>query len=490
MTRHIIIVNKAQSLSDLGEAARIVTPQQYISKQFPDEFSTRPSSVRVINLCNDYEYLGLGYYCSLLAEARGHKVIPSVSVTLDLNWKRIYQAVLPEINEYLSLALKKNYTNGTGLVFRIFFGRTLNAEVKELARKIFDAFRCPLLEVKLVFEGSWEVESIEPIALGDVLQEEREFLVKSIKRYTRASWPSEKVLEQSLRYSLAILHDPEEKIPPSNPEALKKFVRIGESLGINVELITRKDVSKLLEYDALLIRETTSVNHHTYRFAKKAEAEGMAVIDDAASIVRCGNKVYLAELLASEKIPTPQTIIFDKSQLKEMETKIIFPTVLKIPDGCFSMGVHKAADVEEFRKVAKSMFEDSDIILAQEFVRTEFDWRIGVLNGQPLFACKYFMANGHWQVINHSSSEKEGVLGKTKTFPVEEVPKQVISLAVKASNLIGHGLYGVDIKQLDKGLMVIEVNDNPDIDSGVEDEYLGDELYRKILLELVRRLEL
>lgn len=51
-------------------------------------------------------------------------------------------------------------------------------------------------------------------------------------------------------------------------------------------------------------------------------------------------------------------------------------------------------------------------------------------------------------------------------MPVEEVPKKVITTALKAANLIGDGLYGVDLKQNDKGVYVIEINDNPNIDSG------------------------
>ena len=46
-----------------------------------------------------------------------------------------------------------------------------------------------------------------------------------------------------------------------------------------------------------MIRETTSINNHTYRFAPKAWAEGMPVIDDPISMMRCTNKVYLWELL-------------------------------------------------------------------------------------------------------------------------------------------------------------------------------------------------
>ena len=37
--------------------------------------------VQVINLCRSFKYLGLGYYVSLLSEARGHKVIPAVRTT-------------------------------------------------------------------------------------------------------------------------------------------------------------------------------------------------------------------------------------------------------------------------------------------------------------------------------------------------------------------------------------------------------------------------
>lgn len=38
--------------------------------------------------------------------------------------------------------------------------------------------------------------------------------------------------------------------------------------------------------------------------------------------------------------------------------------------------------------------------------------------------------------------------------------------------------------------MVIEVNDNPSIDSGVEDQVLKDQLYREIMGEFLRRLEI
>ncbi len=62
-------------------------------------------------------------------------------------------------------------------------------------------------------------------------------------------------------------------------------------------------------------------------------------------------------------------------------------------------------------------------------------------------------------------------------------------MAVKASKLMGLGLYGIDIKAIDGKLMVIEINDNPNIDFGVEDEYYGDKVYSDILLALKKRID-
>lgn len=67
---------------------------------------------------------------------------------------------------------------------------------------------------------------------------------------------------------------------------------------------------------------------------------------------------------------------------------------------------------------------------------------------------------------------------------------KVIPIVIKAARLIGNNLDDIDIKQSGDRIVVIEVNDNPSIDSGVEDEYLGTTLYDDIMREFLRRLEL
>jgi glutathione synthase/RimK-type ligase-like ATP-grasp enzyme len=125
--------------------------------------------------------------------------------------------------------------------------------------------------------------------------------------------------------------------------------------------------------------------------------------------------------------------------------------------------------------------------LVQEYLYTEYDWRIGVLNGRSIYACRYHMARNHWQIYNHGA--KRFSTGDFETMATFEVPRQVLETAVKACSFIGSSLYGVDLKQLGDKVYVIEVNDNPSIEHGVEDSYLGYELYMQIMQEFANRLE-
>lgn len=214
----------------------------------------------------------------------------------------------------------------------------------------------------------------------------------------------------------------------------------------------------------------------------------MAVIDDPTSILRCTNKVYLAELLKANKIPTPKTVVLDNRGIEAIEQEIPYPIILKIPDGSFSRGILKVENRQQLAEAAARLLRESDVILAQEYLYTDFDWRIGILRGQPIYACQYFMSRGHWQVVKHGDGGRF-TEGGFRTLPIESAPPEIVEAALKAANLIGNGFYGVDLKQTDKGIVVIEVNDNPSINQGEEDAVLKDELYRRIIQEFIRRLE-
>jgi glutathione synthase/RimK-type ligase-like ATP-grasp enzyme len=149
-------------------------------------------------------------------------------------------------------------------------------------------------------------------------------------------------------------------------------------------------------------------------------------------------------------------------------------------------GVTKVESAAVFLPALKRPLQKSDLVITQEYIPTAFDWRLGVLDRRPLFVCKYFMAPDHWQVIKRDANGR--VEGRTVAVSVGEAPEVVVRIALKAADLIGSGFYGVDLKQSDGACLVMEVNDNPNVDGGNEDQVLGAALYREVMGVIKRRI--
>jgi hypothetical protein len=97
----LIIVERKEDWASYFPSEDILTAQEYLEHSCDSEPGKR---VQVINLCRSYKYLGHGYYCSLLAEARGHKVIPSVRTISELTKKSLYGLALDDLDKTLEKA--------------------------------------------------------------------------------------------------------------------------------------------------------------------------------------------------------------------------------------------------------------------------------------------------------------------------------------------------------------------------------------------------
>ncbi|KZZ24450.1 carboxylate--amine ligase [Alcanivorax sp. HI0083] len=487
MSQVIILVDDPADWAAYYPARYLLSARDYLQALQP---VCTDKKVQVINLCRSYKYLSPGYYCSLLAEARGQRVLPSVRTVNDLSRKALYGLHFGQFEAALDKAMKRKGGSGDHFSLLLFFGHTEQEGLADLGRQIFDQLPCPLLKVDFRRREQWGIEALKPLTLKQLKGAEEDAFARALEQFNARVWRNPR-RRRGDRYELAMLVNDEEALPPSNKTALKRFVRAGRQLGIKVDLVGRDAYTRLGEYDGLFIRETTALDHHTYQFARKAEQEGMVVIDDPGSILRCTNKIYLAELMQANKVPVPPTaFVFsdDDAQIDRLVEELKLPMVLKIPDGSFSRGISKVATREALAEALRGYLKQSSVVLAQAFMYTDYDWRIGVLNHRPLFACQYFMSKGHWQIYHHQSGGKTET-GNSRTLPVQEVPPKVLKAALKAARLMGNGLYGVDLKQSGDDVVVIEVNDNPNIDAGVEDAWLGEDLYRQVMLEFLRRLE-
>jgi glutathione synthase/RimK-type ligase-like ATP-grasp enzyme len=483
MAQTLIVIHRRKDWEAYYPSEQVITFTDYMNSA-----QVKPAShTRIINLCRNFSYLSEGYYCSLLAEARGHKVIPSVQTLSDLAKRALYRLHLDDFSDTVNKSLQQADISQP-IVLKSFFGYTTDKGFNDLSQKLFETFPCPILEITLRYRKLWEIAGLKPLSPVGLSDPEEGFFAEALDKFSLGVWRKPRS-QKAPRYDLAILCDPGETMAPSNKGALTRFVRAGKERGIDCEIISQRDYLRLAEFDGLFIRTTTNIDHYTYRFAKKAEREDLVVIDDSNSILRCTNKIYLADLFRKHKVPAPRTEVLHKDQIPQLSVlgaSLGYPVVVKIPDGQFSKGVEKARDEQELHEICKRLFEHSSLLLAQEFLYTDFDWRVGVLDNQPLFACRYYMVKNHWQIYRHG---KRTDAGGFDTLDTAEVPKPILDAAMRATRPIGDGFYGVDVKERDGKGYVIEVNDNPNIDHGVEDKFLGKELYLRIMDVLLKRME-
>lgn len=496
MYKTLIVVDTEDSpLKD--QFSDVISFEKYL-RDYP---KVNEPQTRLINLCDTEHYLSKGYYCSLLAEARKHVVLPSVKTINNLRNEVDLQSLVPLIS---------GFTESLDQSIWIYFGKThgLNqghnqAQIKGLktfAKKLFQEYPSPIIKLNISHDSATSsanssgirtgmTVSIERCAPNALPENEQVIFLEQLKDFTQTVWRMGSGAKRH-RWDMAILVNPEEKVPTSNKDALSRFVKAAAKQGINAEIVSYSQITNINQYDALFIRETTAIDHHTYRLACEAEKNGIVVLDDPTSILRCCNKVFLHDAFSYQKVPSLNTVVVSDASAEtvaKLRDEMGFPLVLKMPEGSFSNGVYKVKTEEELTEKLLELLAESALVLAQEYCFTDYDWRIGVLNGRAIYACRYKMARNHWQIYNHES--ERFFSGGFETMPTFEVPQKVLKAALKACAAVGNGLYGVDIKQKDNNVYVLEVNDNPSIDHKVEDAYLGNELYMQIMSEFQRRLE-
>ena len=175
--------------------------------------------------------------------------------------------------------IQKNDIKDDIWYLNIYFGKCREKGMERIARFIFENYPCPLLRVALNTHPRNQIEGIHFLPLNQLNDAEQDFFANTLDNFNKKIWRAPKSAKAS-RYSLAVLVDPQEKFPPSNKGALHKLTEVAKKMNIHVEMITEDDAIRLLEFDALFIRTTTSLNHYTFHLSQLAAQNGMAVIYD------------------------------------------------------------------------------------------------------------------------------------------------------------------------------------------------------------------
>jgi glutathione synthase/RimK-type ligase-like ATP-grasp enzyme len=273
---------------------------------------------------------------------------------------------------------------------------------------------------------------------------------------------------------VAIVSDEASRARGVELEAMRLYVAQAPAHGHSAEILDVHDLARIPEFDAVFLRLDTNVLGLAFAVSRYAWKLGLRVVDDPRSLVTCMNKAHVQQLLEHHGVPTPDTVLLTKEGRGSLDAAALFaelgtPIVVKAPSGAFSSAVEKAHDAKGLEALVRRFSIQSDVILLQRFTPSAFDWRVGVLCGEPLYAARYHIPKGGWRIHDTPTGSSKKEWARIEAVPLGQVPYAVMKVALDACRVIGGGLYGVDLKQRDDGsVVVIEVNDNPNIDPGGE----------------------
>ena len=135
----LIVIEKPDNLKLSLPDVEVVTPNQYITSQIYQTVK----NIKVLNLCKSYQYQTEGYYVSLLAEARGHKVLPGVATIQDFRFPYILRYDSQDFDELIQGTFKNIASDR--IEFNVYFGATNIEAFNKLGKQLFQLVQTPIL---------------------------------------------------------------------------------------------------------------------------------------------------------------------------------------------------------------------------------------------------------------------------------------------------------------------------------------------------------
>src|SRR3989338_215337 len=97
----IIVVSHLKDWPFNIDGVEVITAKTYLT----DPAFSELKNARVFNFCNSYRYQSVGYYVTLIAEARGHKTLPSMIAMQDTKSQSLVRSVSDDLSELIQKTL-------------------------------------------------------------------------------------------------------------------------------------------------------------------------------------------------------------------------------------------------------------------------------------------------------------------------------------------------------------------------------------------------
>ena len=249
-------------------------------------------------------------------------------------------------------------------------------------------------------------------------------------------------------------------------EARKHTVQVIDPLRCYMEVTSHRPTvyyrqKKLDEFDAIIPRIGASVTFYATAVLRQFEMMGVYCLNESVAISRSRDKLRALQLLARKGIGMPVTGFAHSTKMSEDLIRLVggAPLVIKLLEGTQGKGVVLAETQQAAESVIDAFRDLDEYFLVQEFIKEAdgADLRCFVVGNKVVAGMMRKAKAGEFR----SNLHRGGSAAEVKLTPSER------RCAIKAAQIVGLNVAGVDIIRSKRGPLVIEVNSSPGLE-GIE----------------------
>ncbi|HEX4383948.1 MAG TPA: RimK family alpha-L-glutamate ligase [Myxococcales bacterium] len=238
---------------------------------------------------------------------------------------------------------------------------------------------------------------------------------------------------------------------------------------------------ELKQLSVALPRIGASVTSAGLSVVRQLEALGVPMVNGSSSIAKSRDKLAALQQLATAGVRIPRTVLArGGGDVKELVAQVGgLPAILKLLQGTQGVGVMIAHSEAEVTSILGTLWDLGQEILLQEFIAESKgrDLRALVVGERVVGAMRREAKRGDFRSNLHRGGAGTAV----------ELPRDYAEAAVRAAQVLGLDVAGVDLLESKAGPTVLELNSSPGFE-GLE-KATGLDIASEIIAEAARKAE-
>lgn len=237
----------------------------------------------------------------------------------------------------------------------------------------------------------------------------------------------------------------------------------------------------LSTYDAVIPRIGASITFYGLAVLRQFEQMGVSVLNSALGIARSRDKLHAMQILSRHDIGMPHTAFVRRKEdvLGAIQSVGGAPVIIKLLEGTQGVGVILADTAKVAQAIVETLQSTQQNVLIQKFVKESKgkDLRAFVAGDRVVGAMRRQAQGDEFRSNVHRGGSATAV----------ELPPEYQETAVRAAQILGLRVAGVDMLEGNDGPQVMEVNSSPGlegIETSTKQDIAGcviEELEKKVL---------